>query len=195
MDSYPIIKYIFLFIFYIFTFVCMFSDDLEIIGFVSAFVVQTIYTIALCFDIFTDQNRNNKLLTFPSVAKKYLGREMSIPLYWFFMPLIIIQYREMLNAVLMLQESYKRWGKLRISRDNRIRLDQFKSVFVANIVLLFLLTIIYMYFAQLSNSAPTKLFFILCFFAGIGLTISNNMNITIISYQMQNTTDGFRVTK
>jgi len=190
MDSYPVIKYIFLFIFYIFTFVCMFSGDLEMTGFVSAFVVQSIYTVVLCFDIFTDQNKNNKLLTFPSVAKKYLGREISIPLYWFFMPLIIIQYRQMLDAVLILQQSHKRWGELRISRDNRIRLDQFKGIFVANIVLLFLLTVIYMYFDRLSNSDPIKLLFVLCFFTGIGLTVSNNINISTISYHVQNTTDG-----
>lgn len=190
MDSYPVIKYIILFIFYIFSFVCMFSYNLEIIGVVSAFVIQNIYTIALCFDIFTDPNRNNKLLRFPAVTKKYIGREISAPLYWFILPLIASQYREMLNAVFLLQESYDRWGKLRISRDNRIRLTQFKSIFVANVVILLIITVIYMYYSELSTSEPAKLLFVLCFIAGLGLTIANNINISTISYQMKNTTDG-----
>lgn len=195
MDSYPIIKYIMLFIFYIFAFICMFSDNLEITGFVASFVIQSLYTIALCFDIFTDLNRNNKILTFPAAIQKYVGREINIPLYWFILPLLVTQYREMLDAVLILQDSYKRWGKLRISRDNQVRLNQFKTLFVANIVILFILTVIYMHYFQVFSSGPIKLLFVMCFFAGLGLTISNNINVSIISHQMQNTTDGFCVTK
>lgn len=81
-------------------------------------------------------------------------------------------------------------GKLRISRDNRIRLTQFKSIFVANVVILLIITVIYMYYSELSTSEPAKLLFVLCFIAGLGLTIANNINISTISYQMKNTTDG-----
>jgi hypothetical protein len=173
----------------------MFSDDLETIGVVSTFVIQNIYSIAIVFDIFTDPNRNNKLLTFPAATKKYTGTELSIPIYWFILPLVLTQYREMLDAVFLFQQSYKRWGSLRISRDNRIRLHQFKGVFVANIVILFMMTIIYMYYAQLVNSDPIKLLYLLLFFIGLGLTISNNVTITLLSNQIGNTTDGFCVTK
>jgi hypothetical protein len=173
----------------------MFSYNLETIGIVSSFVVQNIYSIAIVFDIFTDPNRNNKLLKFPEVTKKYTGSEISIPIYWFILPLIITQYREMLNAVYLFQQSYKRWGNLRISRDNRVRLNQYKEIFVANIVILFIMTIIYMYYAQIGNLDSIKLFYVLLFFIGLALTISNNVTITFISNQIGNTTDGFCVTK
>jgi hypothetical protein len=191
MDSYPVIKYVFLFIMYIFAFICLFSDNLETVGFVAAFVTQNIYTIALCFDILTDPARNLKVLAFPTAAQKYIGREISIPLHWLIIPLLITQYREMLTAILEIQESYARWGKLKISRDNRIRLMQFKIIFVACVCLLFLITVVYMQYRQISVTGPIQLLISICFITVLSLSVSNNILISLISYQMKNTTDGF----
>jgi hypothetical protein len=174
----------------------MFSDNLEVLGFIGAFVTQNIYTVAILFDMLTDPNKMTKVITLPAVAQKYIGREINIPLYWFIAALAVSQYNELLNAILMIKQSYSRWGKLRISRDNRIRLDNYKAIFVAGIVFLFILTTVYMQYNQIPTASGTvQLLFTIAFIVGLTLTVLNNLSIYTISYQVKNTTDGFRVNR
>jgi len=189
MDTYPIIKYIFLLILYIFAFVCAYSEQIEITGIVSIFIMQCIFTVCLLFDIFSDKNRNMKVLTLPSSSKLY-SNEISIPIFWFIIPIIGLQFREILTVVIEINKAYKTYGFIKISRDNRARLDRFKLLFLISILLIFFLTFMYMNYKNMSTGGSMQIIFVLFIFAIIVSEIVNNINVTNMSYQMQNTTDG-----
>lgn len=189
MDTYPIIKYIFLLVLYIFAFVSAYSEQIETTGIVSIFIIQSIFTICLLFDIFSDKNRNLKVLTLPSSSKIY-SNEMSIPIFWFIIPIIGLQFREILTIVLEINKSYKKYGFIKISRDNRVRLDRFKLLFLISILCVFSLTFAYLTYKNTSTTGSTQLVIVIFIFASIIVETINNINVTNISYQMQNTTDG-----
>jgi len=189
MDTYPIIKYIFLLILYIFAFFCAYSEQIEITGLVSLFILQSIFTMCLLFDIFSDKNRNLKVLTLPTSSKIY-SNEMSIPLFWFIIPIIGLQFREMLTIVVEINRSYKTYGSIKISRDNRVRLNRFKLLFLISTLCVFCLIFAYLNYKNTSTMGSTQLIFVILIFASIIIETVNNINVTNISYQMQNTTDG-----
>lgn len=189
MDTYPIIKYIFLLILYIFAFLCAYSEQIEITGMVSIFILHCIFTICLLFDIFSDKNRNLKVLTLPSSSKIY-SNEISIPLFWFIIPIIGLQFREILTIVLEINKSYKTYGAIKISRDNRVRLDRFKLLFLISILCIFGLTFTYLNYKNISTTGSMQLAIVILIFASIIVEMVNNVNVTNISYQMKNTTDG-----
>jgi hypothetical protein len=189
MDTYPIIKYIFLLILYIFAFFCAYSEQIETTGLVSIFIIQCIFTICLLFDIFSDKNRNLKVLTLPSSSKLY-SNEMSIPIFWFIIPIIGLQFREILTIVLEINKANKTYGSIKISRDNRVRLDRFKFLFLISILCIFSLTFIYINYKNISTTGSMQLAFVILVFAAVIVEVVNNINVTNISYQMQNTTDG-----
>jgi hypothetical protein len=189
MDTYPIIKYIFLFILYIFSFICVYSPQIEIAGFVSIFVIQIIYTICLLFDIFSDKTRNTKVLTMPSNST-LKSNELSFPLYWFILPVAGLQFREMITLIIMINQSYKKYGNIKISRDNRGRLEQFKLLFLISIVLLFIITILYINYKNIEFTGSMQLLIFILISVLYIVEVINNLNVTNITYQMQNTTDG-----
>lgn len=189
MDTYPIIKYIFLLILYIFAFISAYSERIETTGIVSIFIIQSIFTLCLLFDIFSDKNRNLKVLTLPSSSKIY-SNEISIPLFWLIIPIIGLQFREILTIILEINKSYKTYGAIKISRDNRVRLDRFKLLFLISVLCIFALTFSYLSYKNISTTGSTQLVIVLFIFVAIIVEIVNNINVTNISYQMQNTTDG-----
>jgi hypothetical protein len=189
MDTYPIIKYIFLLILYIFAFISAYSEQIETTGIISIFIIQSIFTLCLLFDIFSDKNRNLKVLTLPSSSKIY-SNEISIPIFWIIIPIIGLQFREILTIVLEINKSHKTYGFIKISRDNRVRLDRFKLLFLISIICIFALTFSYLSYKNISVTGSSQLFIVLYIFAAIIVEIVNNINVTNISYQMKNTTDG-----
>jgi len=189
MDTYPIIKYIFLLILYIFAYFCVYSEQIETTGFVSIFIIQSIFTICLLFDIFSDKNRNLKVLTLPSSSKIY-SNEMSIPIFWFILPIIGLQFREILTIVIEINRANKTYGSIKISRDNRVRLDRFKLLFLISIICVFFLTLVYMGYKNVPTTGSMQIIIVMLIFTTIIVEIVNNINVTNISYQMQNTTDG-----
>ena len=187
MDTYPIIKYIFLLILFIFSFICAYSEQIEITGFVSILIVHVVFSLCIAFDIISDKNRNLKSLILPSTSTK-ISNEISIPLYLFMFPIIALQFREILTVVLEIQKSYKIYGSIKISRDNRVRLNRFKLLFIASTICIFFLTFAYMMYRTVPTSAHLIIFIFI--FVAIVIEVINNINVTNISYQMQNTTDG-----
>ena len=189
MDTYPSIKYTFLLILYIFAFISAYSEQIEITGITSILIIQSIFTICLLFDIFSDKNRNMKVLTLPSSSKTY-SNEISIPIFWFIIPIIGLQFREILTIVLEINKSYKTYGAIKISRDNRVRLDRFKLLFLISILCVFSLTFAYLNYKNTSATGSAQLAIVIFIFVAIIVETVNNINVTNISYQMQNTTDG-----
>lgn len=189
MDTYPIIKYLFLFILYIFAYFCVYSEQIETTGFVSIFIIQCIFTICILFDVFSDKNRNLKVLTLPSSYKLY-SNEISIPIFWFILPIVGLQFREILTIVLEINRLNKTYGFLKMSRDNRLRLDRFKILFFISILCILLLTFTYLNYKNMEITGSLQLILVIFIIATLVIEIINNINVTNISYQTKNTTDG-----
>jgi hypothetical protein len=192
-DPLPFIKYIFLAVLFLFAFIAVFSEKLELVGFGSIFTISIFYLFCLFFDIYKDKERSLKTFSFPAVKLGYTEiSEISLPLFGIITPLALINFRNISSLGLSIWRNVSRYGILRISKANRSKLEQEKWMILVTVFVLLALTFLYMLYGkvQLNNNA-LRLGITMCILFGYVLSIISLILEIVISGEMVgNTTDG-----
>jgi hypothetical protein len=131
------IKYMLLLILFVFSFICMFSPVIDIYGFGSFFVLQTVLAFFVLIDVTQDEFGFKKVLSVMAFA---------IPFSWI---LVVGAGLEFLAAFFMIVTTnavFKRFRGLAMSSENQWRLDFVKITFVMVTALMLVLLLVYWLF-------------------------------------------------
>lgn len=190
-ETYPFIKYIFLFILFIFTFICLYSSRLEIIGFGALFTVHAFFIMSLIFDIFKDKDRARKVFSLPSIKSGGVEiPEISVPLYLLIIPISLLQIRIVTLLCLNVWAIVEKQGFFRISRDNRYRIETIKTLTLVTLIMLFALILLYIQYDNIPMNNLSQFFIGICIIGTYVLSIVNTVLEMKASSEFLNTTDG-----
>lgn len=183
---FPFIKYFYILILFIFSFIGLYSQSIEIIGFGSLFAIQTIYTLFLLLDILQDGNRGSKTLDIQINASEYTAAyKLHIPLWWILVAGSALQFTSSLLMIITSAFLYKKFQAIKVSRDNRGSIQTYKAFFLITTILMFLLT--YAYVSSYNGggsetfSNAYRLMFVGCFlgiiiFSSTDMYLANNLS-------------------
>jgi len=190
-ETYPFVKYIFLFILFIFTFICLYSSRLEMIGFGSLFTVHVFFVISLLFDMYKDKERARKVFSLPSIKSGGVEiPEINIPLYLLIIPICLMQVRIVTLLCLNVWAIVEKYGVFRISRDNRYRLETIKTMTLVTLIMLFVLIALYIQYNSIPMNNLSQFFIGICIIGTYVLSIINAILEMKASSEFSNTTDG-----
>jgi hypothetical protein len=190
VDCYPIIKYLFLALLYLYAFICIYIPPLETIGFYSLFSIQLAFSVALVFDMINDKLRIFKVLLLDGpVAATQVFNSIGVKLWWILIAGLALQLTSITLMLITVVFLEKKFNNLRLSRDNRRRFDYFKIFFIIATVFLFIISYAYVqYGAGLSNTFKMVIAFSMVGLFGLasaGVYMSN-----MVSKLIGATTDG-----
>jgi hypothetical protein len=134
----PFIYYLYIFILFIFAFICWFNPTIEILGFGSVFVMQTLYMLFLGLDIMNNTGRAKTVVSIP-----FSAGAISFPIYWVLLTGSILTFVSMLMMIIAVAYVYKKHQAIQVSHYNRLLLDRYKIIFVIIFCLMFILTFVY----------------------------------------------------
>lgn len=156
-DCFPFIKYFYLLVLFLVSFIALKNLRTEVIGFGATFALQSIYTLVLLFEIAKDTNRADKSITIPIPTTPVTpGYDINIPLYFILVPCVSMQFAAALMMVLSMYAVYKQQNSIKISRNDRWSIDAYKNMFmVATFALMFLT---YVYMSDFTNIVGSKTF-------------------------------------
>ncbi len=137
------IKYFYILLMFMVAFISIYNT--EAIGFGLLLAVQTLFTIVLIIDIFKDLSRSNK-----SLIIEFTNNNVSIPLYWFLLPGIILQFAASLMTMMYSNYLQKKYNRVKLNRDLRWDMDRYKWMFI--VVTLALLGLTYSYASDFNNN-------------------------------------------
>lgn len=190
-ETYPFVKYIFLFILFIFTFICLYSSRLEMIGFGSLFTVHVFFVMSLLFDMYKDKERARKIFSLPSIKSGGVEvPEINIPLYLLIIPICLMQIRIVTLLCLNVWAIVEKYGVFRISRDNRYRLETIKTMTLVTLIMLFVLIALYIQYNSVPMNNLSQFFIGICIIGTYVLSIINAILEMKASSEFSNTTDG-----
>ena len=134
IGCFPIMKYVYILVLFVFAFLCWFNPALEVAGFSGVFVVQTLFTSIVFLDIMNDVNRNNKTLEFSMLQNLY-GRVMryyKIPLYWILIPGAFLPFVSSFIMMITTTSLYQKFQKIKLSRDSEWYTNIYKTLYKHN---------------------------------------------------------------
>jgi hypothetical protein len=113
-DCFPLIKYIYVFVLFIFGFIGWNNPALEIIGYSGVFVTQCIFTILLLIDISNDTGRASKTLDFTLLQSVYsrITSTYKIPLYLVLLVGIFLQFTCSFLMMITTSTLYRKYQKI-----------------------------------------------------------------------------------
>ena len=156
-ECFPFIKYIYIGILFVFVFIVLYSQHLQLAGYGSLFGLQTILTAMVSFDLFMDNDRSEKALTMkvPSTPfmKSYL---VKIEYWWVILLSVVLQFVSSLLMLLTWTFLSKREKNVSLSKKNQGKINMFKlfSLIITYALLLMLLS----YFYQFNGLEDTNNF-------------------------------------
>lgn len=190
-ETYPFIKYIFIFILFIFTFICLYSSGLEIIGYGSLFTVHVFFIMSLIFDIYKDKERARKVFSLPSIKSANVEiPEISIPFYLLIIPICLLQLRIVTLLCLNVWTIVEKYGFFKISRDNRYRVEAIKTMTLITVIMIFSLILLYVQYNNVPMTDLLRFFIGICIIGTYVLCSVNTVMQLKASNEFSNTTDG-----
>ena len=144
-DCFPLIKYIYVFVLFIFGFIGWNNPALEIIGYSGVFVTQCIFTILLLIDISNDTGRASKTLDFTLLQSVYsrITSTYKIPLYLVLLVGIFLQFTCSFLMMITTSTLYRKYQKIKMSGDSQYFSNIYKILFITVTVLMMILIFIY----------------------------------------------------
>jgi len=137
---------------------------MEILGFGSLFVVQSIYSLFLIIDIANNSNRADVRITVPFVKPLFPGG-LYFPIYMILLLGSVVQFISVLLITISVAYVYKKRQTIQLSYDSRVLLDRYKVIFVIATVLALIVTYAYstnMKFGETGTDDIVKLILFLC---------------------------------
>lgn len=140
----PAIKYIYIAILYIFVFLALYTPHMQSIGYGSFFGLQMIFTVIYLFELFTDTNRDSKIISIDIPASRYIDAySLNLPYWWILVPSLGMQFASALLMTMTWSYLSKWDDKVPISTRNEIIISRWKAF---NIVITFaLLMLVFSY--------------------------------------------------
>jgi hypothetical protein len=191
IGCFPIVKYIFIVVLFIFSFICWYKPELEIVGFSSVFVVQTLFTSILFLDIMNDSGRINKTLKFATLQSMFAKETTphEIPLYWILVTGSFLQFVSSFIMMITTSSLYKKFQKIKLSSDSEFYSNLYKILYITTTVMMMLLLYVYI---NITPSFPPLLMILLAIFI-IGIVVISAFNVFIsskLSTYIQSSVDG-----
>lgn len=133
-------KYWYVCVLFILSFLCLYSPSIEIVGFGSIFTIQTLFTIILYFDILKDTNRSDKAL---HIQFSRIYPDLTIPFWWILVAGASLQFASVMLMIITTAFLYKKFKSINVSRDMRYRIQNFKGIFIAVTILMMIVAYCY----------------------------------------------------
>ena len=168
---FPFIQYIYIFILFIFAFISWFNPTIEIIGFGSVFVMQTVYTFFLAMDIISNADRGKSVIKIP-FAEKMKGIPSSFPIYWMLLIGTIPNLVSILMLMIAISYIYKRHQSIQISRNDRLLLTRYKIMFITVFAIIVILNYVYS-----TNMEPGEKMRLFLFLSCVGIFVLTKVNV------------------
>ena len=183
MPCAPGIKYCLLMILFSFSFICLYSPAIDIYGFGSFFVLQTIFTLFVFIDLSQDENKFSKVL---SVFEK---SPFKIPLSWILFLGASFEFLAAFFMILTTNTIYKQFKAVQMSSDHQWRLTFIKHTFVIVTLLMFLLVLVYWNF-NVQFSGTMKMCILVIMVGIISLSTTDVIYANHFTQLIATTTDG-----
>lgn len=158
--DFPFVKYVFLSVLFVLSFISLYTEKLEVYGFGSAFILETLLAIMVFMDIIQNPlDRAKNVITFPSFPNPVAPvPSLTIPFFWTLIIAVSLQFVSATMMMISMTSIYKRYNDMRLSRDNRSRVNTYKWMFLVSFILLFIMIYGYIQYGNgLSNSFQTIL--------------------------------------
>lgn len=186
----PFIKYIYILILFIFSWVCLFHPSMELIGFGSLVVIQSAYMTFLGLEIMRDPNRNEKAIVIPQAPVKN-PRLYTIPLWWILIPSTIFYWISSILMIITTQTLWKNTQSLNLSPEFRGKIQYYKITFIIGTILMLFLTITYITTNTGSAFSGTyRLILLFAMVGALGLSVTDLMYSNEFSKLIGSKTDG-----
>lgn len=192
----PFIKYIYIFILFIFSWICLYSSSMEMIGFGSLVVVQSAYTALLSLDILRDSDRNKNALIVPMAPPPFvevfmkLPKTYTIPLWWVLIPSSILYWVSTILMVITTQFIWKQNHSLNLSKDIRWEFQTYKTMFVIGTIMMLFLTVIYTVGFTQKEGSLYRLIILFAMLGSLLFSIYDIVYANALSKLIGSTTDG-----
>jgi len=192
VNYFPFIKYFYILVLFIISFVAMKNFRTEMIGFGATFAIQTLYTLVLIFEIIKDTNRSDKVLTIPFPATPISDPyDMRLPLYLILAPCVSMQFVASMLIMMAIYSVYKRENKINVSRDERWSIDAYQNMFIIATLALMFLTYVYVNdFVGSKFSGTYRIFILTAILLSSILAPLNMLNGNNQTRMILTTTDG-----
>ena len=137
-------KYFFLLIIFCVIFITMYNSVTETTSFGFIAGIQTLYLVIFLFQLFKDNNITSRALTMKFPKTRFSVEDnIYIPLFWVILPGLIMQLISSIYVTLLSSTLQKKYGKVKLTRDNRSNLNMFKWMFIVATFSLMILTYSY----------------------------------------------------
>jgi hypothetical protein len=147
--------------------------------------------MSLIFDVYKDKDRARKVFSLPSVKSGNVEiPEINIPLYLLIVPISLFQIRIVTLLCLNVWTIVNKYSFLRISRENRYRVEAIKTMTLVTVIMLFALIILYVQYNNIPMNNIMKFFIGICIIGTYVLCSVNTAMEMIASNEFSNTTDG-----
>lgn len=192
----PFIKYIYIFILFIFSWICLYSKNLENIGFGSLVAIQSAYTALLSLEVFQDQKRNEKSLLVPVAPPAFvetlitLPKIYKIPIWWILIPSSILYWVSTILMVITTRFLSKKNQIMNLAGDIQWDFQVYKTMFIIGTILMLFLTLVYV---TGTSGSPSNIYRLMIFIAMVGslvFSVHNLVYANALSKLIGSTTDG-----
>ena len=184
-NCFPFIKYWYIIILFVFAFICAYNSTIEIVGFGTIFVLQTLFTLLLTNDILKDSNSHLKVLQTSNESWS------SIPIWWILFAGLGMQFASSLLILTTTLFLYNKFQTIRLSHDNRWRLNAYKLIFLLSTIFMMILTFIYIQYSVSNGLSPLfRIVTLVCFVGILGLSSVDVIYANQLSKAINSTTDG-----
>lgn len=185
-------KYFFLLIIYCVLFITMYSGTTETTSFGFMTGIQTLYVVLFIFQLFKDNNITSRALTIKFPKTRFSVEDnIYIPLFWVILPGIIMQLMSSIYVTIMSSTLQEKYGRVKLTRDNRWNLNMFKWMFIVATFSLMGLT--YSYCNDFNSgeglSGSYRSFILIMFLISIAFPIINLINTHKLSKIIFSITD------
>lgn len=165
--DFPFAKYLLLTLLFIFAYVALYTEKIEVYGFGSSFALQTLFTIMVFMDILKDPFKTYAVISIPSIPNTLVKiPDLKITFYWIILIGTALQFIASTIMMVIASNIYKRYGEIRISRDNRQIFDRYKWMYI--LVNFLLLVLLFGYFNYNQGYSPNfKLILLFCIISSL----------------------------
>jgi len=141
--------------------------------------LQTLYLVFFIFQLFNDNNVTSRALTIKIPKTRFsVEDDINIPLFWVILPGLVMQLISSIYVTVMTTTLQKKYGTVKLTRDNQWNYNMFKWMFIVATLSLMILT--YSYCNDFNSGIPLsgsyRSFILIIFLSSIVFPIINIIN-------------------
>ena len=189
------IKYIYIFVLFCVMFLGMYNSVTEAIAFKFLTGVQALYLVIFTFQLINDNFKNAKALRIEIPESRFVRQSyIDIPLYFIIFPSLVLQLISSVFVTLTSDFLQKKYNSVKLSRNDRWKLEMFKWMFI--VATISLMVLIFSYCNDFNDGGSSSKFsgiyknlLIIVFFSTIIFSVSNYVISSKLSKIILNSTD------